>query len=119
MILLDANILIYAHVESFTQHVAVKDWLDQQINGSTRVAMPLASLLMFLRIVTNAHIFERPEQISEARKQVHTVLGNSKMAGRVISAVETRSAAKQSTQLRRLLIQALRAVFADYNYKLS
>ena len=39
MILLDANILIYAHVESFTQHVAVKDWLDQQMNGSTRVAM--------------------------------------------------------------------------------
>lgn len=74
MILVDANILIYAHVESFAQHAAARDWLDRQINGSARVGMPWASLLAFLRIVTNARVFERPEQISEAWKQVRAWL---------------------------------------------
>jgi uncharacterized protein len=74
VILVDANILIYAHVESFTQHATARDWLDQQINGSTRVGMPWASLLAFLRIVTNARVFERPEQITEAWKQARAWL---------------------------------------------
>ncbi len=35
MILVDANILVYAHVESFAQHKPACDWLDQQLNGSS------------------------------------------------------------------------------------
>ena len=61
MILVDANILIYAHVKSFAQHKAARLWLDQQLNGSTRVGLPWVSLLAFLRLVTNPRVFERPE----------------------------------------------------------
>ena len=28
MILVDANLLVYAHVESFPQHAPSRDWLD-------------------------------------------------------------------------------------------
>jgi len=70
VILIDANVLIYAHVASFTQHESARDWLDDQINGSTQVGMPWASLLAFLRIVTNPRIFERPESPSAAWNQV-------------------------------------------------
>jgi predicted nucleic acid-binding protein len=31
VILIDANILIYAHVSSFAQHGRAREWLDQQL----------------------------------------------------------------------------------------
>ena len=70
MILLDANLLIYAHVSSFAQHARARGWLDGQLSGSGPVGMPWPSLLGFLRIVTNPRVFERPEPISDAWQQV-------------------------------------------------
>ena len=70
MIFVDANILAYSHVKSFAQHEPARDWLDRQLNGSTRVGIPWASLLAFLRLVTNSRIFERPETMLDAWRQV-------------------------------------------------
>jgi uncharacterized protein len=74
VILVDANILIYSHVESFSQHRVARDWLDQQLNGAARVGLPWVSLLAFLRLVTNARVFERPETIRDAWAQVRAWL---------------------------------------------
>jgi uncharacterized protein len=74
MILIDANILIYSHVDSFAQHKAARDWLDHQLNGSTLVGLPWASLLAFLRLVTNPRVFERPESMIDAWQQVRAWL---------------------------------------------
>ncbi|MGQ0641107.1 MAG: type II toxin-antitoxin system VapC family toxin [Gemmatimonadaceae bacterium] len=70
MILLDANLLVYAHVRSLPQHTAAREWLDSQLNGSSRVGLPWPSLLGFLRLVTNARVFQRPEPIADAWQQV-------------------------------------------------
>jgi hypothetical protein len=70
VILVDANILIYAHVSSFSQHNAAREWLDRQLNGPTRVGLPWVSLLAFLRLVTNPRVFEHPEPIGDAWRQV-------------------------------------------------
>ena len=70
MILVDANLLIYAHVGAFAQHQVARDWLDRQLTDVSRVGLPWASLLAFLRIVTNPRIFERPEPMAEAWRQV-------------------------------------------------
>ena len=70
MILVDANILIYAHVSSFAQHPIARDWLDQQLNGSGPVGLPWASMIAFLRLVTNPRVFEHPEPIGDAWRQV-------------------------------------------------
>ena len=74
MILVDANILIYAHVSSFAQHDVARQWLDRQLNGSTPVGLPWASVLAFLRLVTNPRVFEHPEPIADAWLQVRTWL---------------------------------------------
>jgi predicted nucleic acid-binding protein len=66
VILVDANLLIYAHVSSFPQHTQARDWLDGQLSGRARVGLPWPSLLGFLRIVTNPRVFQRPESITEA-----------------------------------------------------
>ena len=74
MILIDANILVYAHVSSFAQHNLARDWLDQQLNASTSVGLPWPSVLAFLRLVTNPRVFEYPEPIHDAWQQVRTWL---------------------------------------------
>ena len=70
MILVDANILIYAHVSSFKQHPPARHWLDEQLNGSTPVGLPWPSLLAFVRLVSNPRVFEHPESTLEAWQQV-------------------------------------------------
>lgn len=70
MILVDANLLIYAHVRSFPQHEAAREWLDGRLNGQARVGLPWPSLLAFLRLVTNPRVFEQPERMQVAWRQV-------------------------------------------------
>lgn len=70
MILVDANLLIYAHVQSFEQHGDAREWLDSQLNGTRRVGLPWPSMLAFVRIVTNPRIFDRPEAVGLAWGQV-------------------------------------------------
>jgi len=75
MILVDANLLVYAYVSSFTQHADACEWLDSRLNGTAQVALPWASVLGFLRLVTNRRVFERPASIDDAWRQVTEWLG--------------------------------------------
>ena len=70
MILVDTNLLLYAHVRSFPQHDAARAWLDGQLSGNTPVGLPWMSLLGFLRIVTNPRVFQRPAPMAQAWEQV-------------------------------------------------
>ena len=74
MILVDANLLVYAVINSFPQHAAARAWLDDQLNGSAKVGLPWVSLLAFLRLTTNARIFERPMAMAEAWNRVDSWL---------------------------------------------
>ena len=74
MILVDANILVYSHVGTLAQHKPARAWLDDQLNGSTRVGLPWVSLVAFLRLVTNPRVFERPEPMADAWRQVRAWL---------------------------------------------
>ena len=74
MILLDANLLIYAHVASFPQHERAQNWLDSRLTGGGRIGLPWASILAFMRIVTNPRVFERPEPMAEAWRQIEAWL---------------------------------------------
>ena len=74
MILLDANLLVYAHVESFPQHARAREWLGEQINATTPVGLPWPSLLAFVRIISNPRIFDRPASVSAAWRQVESWL---------------------------------------------
>ena len=75
MILVDANILIYAYTSRFPQHPAARDWFDRQLNGPTRVGLPWTSILAFLRVVTNPRVLGRPSPTAQAWNQVSAWLG--------------------------------------------
>ena len=74
MILIDANLLVYAHVTSFAQHEKARAWLDDRINGAAPVGLPWPSLLAFARIISNPRIFDRPATVSAAWAQVESWL---------------------------------------------
>lgn len=75
MILVDANLLVYATVDSFPQHTRARAWLDARLNGVAPVGLPWPSLLAFLRLTTNPRVFERPTAVSDAWRQVLAWLG--------------------------------------------
>jgi toxin-antitoxin system PIN domain toxin len=70
VILVDANLLLYATFANFPQNDRANAWLDQQLNGDGRVGLPWPSLLAFLRVATNPRVFDRPIVLNEAWAQV-------------------------------------------------
>jgi predicted nucleic acid-binding protein len=69
VILVDANLLTYAHVAGMASHARARAWLEAELTDR-RVGMPWPSLLVLLRIVTNPRVFERPELLDRSWKQV-------------------------------------------------
>jgi hypothetical protein len=74
VILVDVNLLVYASAPSMLQHEAARKWLDEELNASTRVGLPWASLLGFMRVSTNPRAFRTPLTIASAWSQVETWL---------------------------------------------
>lgn len=70
MILVDANLLLYARLSSFGDHEPAHAWLDEKLNGRARVGLPWPSLLAFLRLATNPRLFPDPLPMETAWKQV-------------------------------------------------
>jgi hypothetical protein len=70
LILIAANLLIYASIEGFAQHPRARDWLNGQLAGIRGVGLPWETLLAFLRVVTNPRALTRPVPIADAWSQV-------------------------------------------------
>jgi len=66
VILVDANLLLYAYNTSAEDHSKAKDWLETVFSGTEPVALCWPVLLAFLRIATNPRAFPRPLSRTEA-----------------------------------------------------
>ena len=74
MILLDANLLIYAFDIGSPQHSASQDWLDGQLRGLSSVGFPWETITAFLRVVTNPRIYQQPSTMAVAWRQIDSWL---------------------------------------------
>jgi toxin-antitoxin system PIN domain toxin len=70
VILVDANLFLYATIRDYEQHAAARAWLEDRLNAPARVGLPWPSLLAFLRIATNPRLFPRPLSIHQAWRRV-------------------------------------------------
>lgn len=66
MIVVDANILLYAYDEDDRRHAVVAPWLETQMTGSDGVGLSLVAILAFLRISTDHRVFEQPRPVATA-----------------------------------------------------
>jgi hypothetical protein len=53
LIVLDANVLLYAYDASAPHHAKARAWLEEVLSGGTPVGLPWQTVGAFLRIVTN------------------------------------------------------------------
>ena len=60
MILLDANILLYAYDRESPRHDAARRWVEAVLSGDEAVGFPLVTLIAFVRIATNPAVYRRP-----------------------------------------------------------
>ena len=70
MLMLDANVLIYAYRSEEKQHAAARAWLERVFAGPEPVGLPWQTMLAFMRITTNHRIFERPLPMQTAQRIV-------------------------------------------------
>jgi len=74
MILVDANLLLYAANRAAPEHPRAVAWLDGQLNGTSRVGLPWPSLLAFVRLASNPVVLRRAVTPGEAWRQVEAWL---------------------------------------------
>jgi uncharacterized protein len=70
VILVDANLLLYAANRDAPEHDVARSWLDERLNGTVRVGLPWPSILAFVRIASNPAILQRAVTPAVAWRQV-------------------------------------------------
>jgi toxin-antitoxin system PIN domain toxin len=77
MILVDINVLVYAHREDAPDHLAYREWLEAQINSSQAYGFSDLVLSGFIRLVTHPRIFNPPSNLSAALSFVQAIRSQS------------------------------------------
>lgn len=70
MILIDANLLLYAYDPRAAQHPAARRWLERTLSEPALVRFAWLTLWAFLRISTNPRVYEHPLTMPEAEGHV-------------------------------------------------
>jgi toxin-antitoxin system PIN domain toxin len=74
VILVDANLLIYAVDRDSVHHKAARHWLEETLSGTTRVGLAWVVILAFLRITTRGDVVRNPLSTEEALAYVDSWL---------------------------------------------
>jgi toxin-antitoxin system PIN domain toxin len=70
VILVDANLLVYATNARAPEHDRARRWLEDSFERSGRVGLPWQSLSAFVRLVTNPRVLSPPVPVALAWEQV-------------------------------------------------
>ena len=60
MILIDANIPLYAYDLGSARHAAAREWLERVLSSNEPIRFAIVTLLAYVRIATNPAVYERP-----------------------------------------------------------
>jgi len=74
VILVDANLLIYAYDSASPFHEKARVWVEEVFSGSEPVKLAWITILAFLRISTAARAFAQPLKPAAAARVVHSWL---------------------------------------------
>jgi len=72
VILVDANILLYAEDRLSPHHAAARAWWDYELSGSSPVCLCWTVLSAFIRIGTNPRVFEHPLSLDQALARIQS-----------------------------------------------
>jgi toxin-antitoxin system PIN domain toxin len=66
VILLDANILLYAYNKDAAHHLAAARWIKELFHGPEAIGLPWLTLWAFVRVSTNSRAWRNPATPKEA-----------------------------------------------------
>ena len=66
MVLLDVNVLVYAHREETQGHARYREWLETVVNSDAAYGLSDLVLSGFLRVVTHPRVFREPTPLGVA-----------------------------------------------------
>jgi uncharacterized protein len=66
MIVIDANLLLYAYNADAPQERAAADWLNSLLKSTETIGLPWVTIWVFIRIGTNSRIWSNPLPAKEA-----------------------------------------------------
>jgi toxin-antitoxin system PIN domain toxin len=75
VVIVDANVLLYAVDRGAVHHEQARGWLDTSLAGTEAVGLAWVALLAFIRISTNRSIYPAPLPVADAIEQVQAWLG--------------------------------------------
>jgi uncharacterized protein len=75
VVIVDANVLLYAVDGASAHHERSRSWLDAALAGAEAVGLAWAALLAFIRIGTSGALLSNPMTADDALAQVETWLG--------------------------------------------
>jgi toxin-antitoxin system PIN domain toxin len=77
MVILDANILLYASIVGAAQYSKANEWLSSALSdGSEAIGIPWQTATAFLRISTSRRIFEEPFELGFAKQCLDDLFGH-------------------------------------------
>ncbi len=74
MILIDANILLYAEDAACEQNKIIQPWWDDLLSSDTRTCLSWEVINAFIRIATNKKIYQKPLPLAEAIARINSWL---------------------------------------------
>jgi uncharacterized protein len=98
VVVIDANVLLYAVDTASTHHQRSLAWLERALGGAEAVAFAWVVLLAFIRIGTSPTILPNAMSVDEATGQVQTWLGAA-------AAVVVEPTTRHADLLRGLLVE--------------
>jgi len=77
MLLIDVNVLIYAHRTNADRHEEYREWLEAILEGNAAFAVSELVLAGFIRIVTYAKVFDPPSTFAQAIAFIDEIRGSA------------------------------------------
>lgn len=77
MIVPDVNLLLYAYDSRSPFHARAHEWWQRALSGSEAVGLTHVVTFGFVRVATNARVFENPWTVAEAAAHVRAWLARS------------------------------------------
>jgi toxin-antitoxin system PIN domain toxin len=75
VVIVDANVLLYAVDSTSAHHEQAREWLDTSLGGAEAVGLAWTVLLAFVRVGTNPAVLPTPMTADEATAQIEAWLG--------------------------------------------
>ena len=66
MIIPDTNLVLYATIDAFPQHVRAREWWEAALSGTDSIGLAPVVATAFVRLATHRNLFDEPMRVDQA-----------------------------------------------------